>query len=246
MRGHRTYKPCEGITLVCGDARDLAHTLGGEKARFLATDPPYKLQSGGNSGTHFTGGKLSKYANDGKPVECDISWGEVMAVVDTMTADQSDIIVMATASLANIFQAYNAAMQQGLRYHNLGEWDKGAPTPNRWLMMHLEFILYLFKGKAVALNNKSQKQRFPFGRSNETSHPTEKPVSLMKRWVGLVGQPGDLVVDPFMGSGTTGVAAVLEGRRFFGVEKDQGHFDVACARIDAAIATKERWGQLGL
>ena len=49
-----------------------------------------------------------------------------------------------------------------------------------------------------------------------------------------------------MGSGTTGVAAVLEGRRFYGIEKDQDHFDVACTRIDAAIATKQRWERMGL
>lgn len=240
MTGIRRYKPCDGVMLICGDARDVASNMGDEKADFVATDPPYKLQSGGNSGTHFTGGKLSKYANDGHPVECDITWPEIMAVVDTMAAVQSDIIVMATASLANIFQAYNAAIAQGLRYHNLGEWDKGVPTPNRWLMMHLEFILYLYKGKAVALNNKGQKQRFPFGRSNETDHPTEKPVALLHRWVGLVGKPGDLVVDPFMGSGTTGIAAIMSDRRFYGIEKDPNHFQTACKRIDKALERK-RW-----
>ena len=239
MTANTVYCPCDGVTLVCGDARDVIGTMD-ERARFTAADAPYKLQSGGNSGTHFTGGKLGNYANDGKPVECDITWDEKLAVVDAVSADQSDIIVMANASLGNIFEAYNAAMGAGLRYHNLGEWDKGAPTPNRWLMNHLEFILYLYKGRAVALNNKSQKQRFPFGRSNQTNHPTEKPVALMQRWCSLVGKPGDLVCDPFMGSGTTGVAAVLTGRRFYGIEKDPAFFQMACGRIDHAIE-RRRW-----
>lgn len=239
MKCCATYTPIEGVTLVCGDARDVAPHMG-ERAQFTATDPPYKMQSGGNSGTHFTGGKMGNYANDGAPVECNITWNEKLAVVDAVSADQSDIIVMANASLGNIFEAYIAAMKAGLRYHNLGEWDKGAPTPGRWLMMHLEFILYLYKGKAVALNNPSQKQRFAFGRSNETDHPTEKPVALMKRWCNLVGKPGDLVCDPFMGSGTTGVAAIQAGRRFYGIEKDPDHYATACKRIDKAIE-HQRW-----
>lgn len=229
-----TYTPVDGITLVCADARDAVQEAPGN-VRFVATDPPYKLQSGGNSGTHFTGGRLAKYANDGKPVDCDITWDEIMAVVDALAADQSDIMVMASASLANIHRAFNAAMNAGLRHHNTCYWNKGAPTPGRWLMMHVEYILYLYKGKAVPLNSASQKQEFKYRRSNETDHPTEKPVALMRRWVSLVGKPGDLVADPFMGSGTTGIAAVLEGRRFYGVEKDPEYFDMACARIDEAI-----------
>lgn len=71
----------------------------------------------------------------------------------------------------------------------------------------------------------------------ETSHPTQKPVALM-RWAiqGLKLEPGSLIADPFMGSGSTGVAAVREGFRFVGVECVREHFDTAVRRIDAEIA----------
>jgi site-specific DNA-methyltransferase (adenine-specific) len=65
-------------------------------------------------------------------------------------------------------------------------------------------------------------------------HPTEKPVSLMTELVLDFTAPGDLICDPFMGSGTTGVAAVKLGRRFVGIEKEPKYFDVACERIEAA------------
>ncbi|MGL5736613.1 MAG: DNA-methyltransferase, partial [Beijerinckiaceae bacterium] len=65
-------------------------------------------------------------------------------------------------------------------------------------------------------------------------HPTEKPVSLMAEILTDFTNEGQLIADPFMGSGTTGVAAVRMGRRFIGIEKDPRYFDLACKRIEAA------------
>lgn len=70
------------------------------------------------------------------------------------------------------------------------------------------------------------------GKSKE--HPTQKPRVLMERLVGLFTKPGQLIADPFMGSGSTGVAAVRTGRRFVGVEIDPDYFDIACRRIEDA------------
>lgn len=65
-------------------------------------------------------------------------------------------------------------------------------------------------------------------------HPTQKPRRLMADLLGLFTQPGDLVLDPFMGSGTTGVAAHATGRRFIGIEREPRYFELACRRIEAA------------
>jgi site-specific DNA-methyltransferase (adenine-specific) len=65
-------------------------------------------------------------------------------------------------------------------------------------------------------------------------HPTEKPVPLMSELIVDFTLPGDVILDPFMGSGTTGVACIKNGRQFVGVERDPKYFDVACQRIDAA------------
>jgi predicted RNA methylase len=67
-------------------------------------------------------------------------------------------------------------------------------------------------------------------------HPTEKPVPLMITLVEVVTDRGQVVLDPFMGSGTTGAAALLAGRRFIGIERDPVYFDLACKRLEAAIA----------
>lgn len=65
-------------------------------------------------------------------------------------------------------------------------------------------------------------------------HPNEKPVEMVAHFLNLHSYPGDTVLDPFMGSGTTGVAALRLGRRFIGVELDPAHFETACRRISEA------------
>jgi DNA modification methylase len=72
-------------------------------------------------------------------------------------------------------------------------------------------------------------------------HPTVKPVSLMRWLVKLVTPPGGLVLDPFAGSGSTGIAAVMEDRGFLGLEREPSYVDIACARLThwAAVAAQE-------
>jgi hypothetical protein len=69
-----------------------------------------------------------------------------------------------------------------------------------------------------------------------SKHPTTKPIALMMRLVDLFTNPGDLVLDPFMGSGTTGVAAFRLGRRFIGIERDPDYFALAVERLRAEAA----------
>ena len=66
-------------------------------------------------------------------------------------------------------------------------------------------------------------------------HPTEKPLSLMEELISLFTNPSQTILDPFMGSGTTGAAAVNLGRTFIGIEIDETYFDIACQRIEDAL-----------
>lgn len=69
--------------------------------------------------------------------------------------------------------------------------------------------------------------------SYEKSHPTQKPVELMNFCIEQLGNP-ETILDPFMGSGTTGVAAIQMGRKFIGIEREPKYFDIACKRIEQA------------
>jgi site-specific DNA-methyltransferase (adenine-specific) len=67
-----------------------------------------------------------------------------------------------------------------------------------------------------------------------STHPTVKPTDLMRYLCRLVTPPGGVILDAFMGSGSTGKAALLEGFRFVGIERDPSYFDIACRRIEDA------------
>lgn len=71
--------------------------------------------------------------------------------------------------------------------------------------------------------------------NEERYHPTQKPLEVMK-WVIELCPKSDTILDPFMGSGTTGVAAIQMGRKFIGIEREQKYFDIACKRIEQAVA----------
>lgn len=82
--------------------------------------------------------------------------------------------------------------------------------------------------------------RFAVGQSSYRLHPTPKPVDLLCYLIEKLTRPGELILDPFMGAGSTGVAAARTGRRFVGIEIDAGYFAAAAARITAASACERR------
>tara|TARA_R110000851_G_scaffold213951_1_gene366570 strand:+ start:227 stop:1711 length:1485 start_codon:yes stop_codon:yes gene_type:complete len=82
-------------------------------------------------------------------------------------------------------------------------------------------------GKASSMGSDTYKRN---------THPTVKPVALMSYLIRLITPLGGTVLDPFMGSGTTGMAAILEGRHFIGIERDPEYFEIACSRLEAVLA----------
>ena len=72
--------------------------------------------------------------------------------------------------------------------------------------------------------------------ASNSNHPTEKPLPLMSELIALFSKPRQVVLDPFMGSGTTGVACAKSGHKFIGIELEPKYFDIACKRIDGAYA----------
>lgn len=71
--------------------------------------------------------------------------------------------------------------------------------------------------------------------NEERYHPTQKPLEVMK-WIIELCPKSDTILDPFMGSGTTGVAAIQMGRKFIGIKREQKYFDIACKRIEQAVS----------
>ena len=95
-----------------------------------------------------------------------------------------------------------------------------------------EFILFLRKGNAKNINNLGSKTIIRVPNVRNKTHPTEKPVDLMKILIENSSNENDIVLDPFMGSGSCGVACVNTNRNFIGMELDKTYFDIAKQRIE--------------
>ena len=104
-------------------------------------------------------------------------------------------------------------------------------------MSQFEYILFFRKGKGIKINNcgTSDILRVANNKSKDENgnnlHDTEKPIELMKTLIENSSQEGNIVIDPFMGIGSTGIAAKQLNRKFIGVEIDNKYFDLAEARI---------------
>ena len=218
------------MTLHLADARNVTV----RDADLVVTDPPYRLSQGGRSPNPASprGGWLKDYDNKGQPVICNIGWDEIMDICFQSLSPRAHAYVFCHKD--NFDEAANAAKRVGFRRHNLLSWNKRTVMPNRWYMQPLEFILFLYKGKARTINNPSDKAYSEIFWPDETKHPTEKPWPLLQSYIRNSSEPGATVFDPFMGSGSTGVAAAKNGRDFIGVEIEQQWFDVASARIAKA------------
>jgi site-specific DNA-methyltransferase (adenine-specific) len=129
----------------------------------------------------------------------------------------------AGGSAARFFYAAKASRAE--REHGLDALPRGIVDPTREL------------DSAGRDNPRTGAGRSGEGRAN--IHPTVKPVDLMRYLTRLVTPPGGLVVDPYAGSGTTGVAAIHEGFRFMGAEQDTAHALIAVTRIEQAVADEQ-------
>lgn len=219
--------------LLLGDAREIMPGL--PPADLLVSDVPYALTTGGVSKSSKTMSGIfaaHNYRNDGQLVMATVPFPKMMASFYAVLADDADCYVMANDK--NVHPMMDAAFKAGFSLHNILVWDKVTPTANRWYMKNLEFTLYLWKGKARTINDPSSKQLLRGGIDKSSAHPTEKPVHLMAEYVRNSSMRGQTVLDPFAGSGTTGVACVHLGRKFIGIEIHEPFFDMAVERIRSA------------
>jgi len=129
--------------------------------------------------------------------------------------------------------------EQHFNYKNCLVWDKmWFGMGGNWRPNH-EFILYgVSKNKkdsgTIPSNSKSNILKHRRVSPQKLVHSCEKPISLVQE---IIEQNGNLILDPFMGSGSTGVAAMNTGRDFIGIELDEGYYNIAAERIHAADET---------
>ena len=194
------------------------HILEGTKHIAL-----YGILNDNDSTTYARQGKLFKHN--------DIKFREWLPEIYRVLKDGTHAYIYINAR--NMKELQTEAEKVGFAYQQLIVWDKGNVTPNRYYLNVYELVLMLRKGKARNINNMGEKniQRFKNIIGNKT-HPTEKPVELNKVFIANSSNENETVLDPFMGSGSCGVAAKELNRNFIGIEIDKKYFDIAQERIN--------------
>lgn len=200
-----------------GDCREVLPLLEGVDA--IVSDPPYGIayqHSGG--GRAAPGAKLPPVRNANRPITGDAS-----------PFDPAHLLVFPSVL---IFGAdhYRDRLPQGGTFVawdkscGMGPADSFADAEFAWANARVKrnVLRYLWKGVACEKAVEENGKRY---------HPTQKPVGLMQRCIELLPY-AELICDPYMGSGSTGVAALRIGRKFIGVECDRRYFDIACERIE--------------
>lgn len=218
------------IDLRLCDARDGLAALPDECVDMIFTDPPYRTISGGSGivGDGSPQGVIG--ANDGRIfTHNDIRIEEYAADLYRVLKSPGHCYIM--CNLLNLWHFHAVLTDVGFKVHNLLSWRKNTCTPNRWGMKNQERIFLLRKGPARSLYNPSLKEIEDCDNVRDKTHPTEKPVELIERYIEASSLTGDVVFDPFVGTGSTGLGARNLGRHFIGFELDAGYYTVACRRI---------------
>lgn len=211
-------------TLYLGDCREA--DLGSGSFHAVVTDPPYGVAYVTNRRKVLDTPKM--LANDGVAPLWSVS------LMADAVVDGGAVYLCTSLGVMGVWAASMAA--SGLRMKTPIIWDKTIWTAGDLegdYGNQVEIALFAHKGRhKLRAGRKANLWSIPRPPAGE--HPTPKPVGLMSAMVENSTDRGDSVLDPFMGSGTTGVAAVRLGRRFTGVEVDPQYFEIACRRIDAA------------
>lgn len=209
----------EGVTLYQGDCREVLPTL--RDYSVVLTDPPYGM-------AYKSGHATDALWSAGRTITGDESTGVRDEVLSVWCGQSVPRVVFGTRKVAVPAETRMVLV-----------WDKGpalgmGALDLPWKPSSEE--IYILGSGYVGARDESNVVYCPPVQSmakNGRSHPNEKPVQLIKRL--LVKCPGGSVLDPFMGSGSTGVAAVESGRGFIGIEIEPIYFDVACRRIAASL-----------
>jgi len=200
-------------TLYLGDCTEILLTL--DKVDAVVTDPPYGI--GESAGKNKSRGNLALAKDYG-----DDDW---------------DISPISDDLMKSVVGAGRNAIVFGGNYYAM-------PPSKCWLIWDKENtgdfadaeLAWTNLNKAVRLKRYMWNGMLRANKEPRGDHPTQKPIGIMEWCISHLPEETQTILDPFMGSGTTGVACMNLQRKFIGIEREQKYFDIACKRIEQAQA----------
>ena len=215
----------------------------------ILTDPPYNL--GKFMKDRATNLKQMRPNFFGSAGWDDLEFDEWVEYMDKFFEEAARVSkiggsMIVFMSIIKVETIIRLAQKHGFYYKTTGIWHKTNPMPRN---MNLHFInsteawiYFVYKKHTGTFNNNGKAVHdffetsvTPTGERKFGKHPTQKPIQLLEQMILLLSNPGDLVFDPFMGSGSTGVAALKNGRDFIGSEISQEYCDICKSRMEMVV-----------
>lgn len=220
--------------------------ISSESVDLIITDPPYNLgKFMSNRDTNLSKMRENFFGVAGWD---DLDYNSWKLHMEDFFKESARILkkggsMVVFMSILKIETLVGLAEQYGFYYKTTGIWHKTNPMPRN---MNLHFVnsnecwIYLIKGKRTGIFNNNNKLKLDFIETSVTpisekkhgKHPTQKPIKLFGYFIDLLTNEGDFIVDPFMGSGSSAVAAKLYRRNFIGIELNSDYYEIARKRIE--------------
>lgn len=242
----RPYYERPEVAIYHGDCLEVMGSLEGSiDVAAVVTDPPYcsgaATEAGKGGATHqglrsetIRTGRFDWFDADNMTTQ-GLAWLLRGLAVQSAKLLAKDGSLLAFCDWRMAFAVGPAMESAGFRLRNLLVWDKGNFGCGTGFRPQHEMILHLTRRSpsfhAMDVGNVLKASRV--GNKSKV-HPTEKPVELIVDLVRVAAPPGGLVLDPFMGAGTTGIACLKTDRRFIGIEIDEAHCEAAAEKFDRA------------
>ena len=228
------------IKLLHGDCLELMKDIPDGSVDMILTDPPYQISNSGGGMMDDPSRVFIEQIDTMKMCKSDFDVAAFLDDCVRLFDGLQKYNLVAFCSNKQLVHYLNWAEGHSLQY-GVGVWHKTNPVPlcNNKYLNDIEYWVYI-KGKQVRIkgsyNTKSLVHTSTVNKADKKlfAHPTIKPLPILEKFLINHSDAGQVVLDPFMGSGSTAVACVNTGRNFIGIEKDDKYFAIGKQRIEEA------------
>ena len=227
------------IDLKMGDALEVLKTIPNESIDCVVTDPPYKIITGGDSNGKNSIRPKGILKGNRELMRSVPKFSEWLPELFRVLKDGTQNYIMVNSY--NLLKMANEIEKAGFKIQNFLVWQKNNCTPSQFYMKNCEYTIFFRKGKSKYINDiGGSKTVHSFDNIiGNKVHPTEKPIDLMEFYIKNSTNESETVLDPFMGSGTTGVACKNLNRQFIGIEMQEDYFNIAKKRVEEKRKEKD-------
>ena len=222
--------------LYLGNSLKMMNNIKNDSVDLIITDPPYRTTSRGNAGN--SGGMLQKDINKKGQVfnHNDLNIKDWIYRLYRILKPTGHCYIMTNHK--NLHSYLANAQNAGFNFIKNIIWNKGNKIMGQYYMSQYEYILFLRKGAGRKINNcgtsdileiPNKKHKYKDG---SNWHDTEKPIDLMKILINNSSNPGEIVLDPFMGVGSVPIAAKKNNRKYIGIEINDKYYQKSLERIN--------------